>query len=348
MEEIKHSKAKEGNLLTFPPIEESLKVLTDFYWELRECQDGSVSIQYSEVEGKKYVKTSEGTDIEKDIAFWKVGIEISSVKVRRIRVSAELNSKAGRMDLSGVKERLLKGYYAQLEGSKAKSGTFPCVLGPIVAGCVVHEAVGHNCEADFADQGLYWMKGQNIAPEFVTVIDDGRYPGGAGTEKYDDEGVSTNTVEIIKKGVLKAFLTDRIWAKEMGIPLTGSARGASFKVKPLVRMRNTILEEGNATLDELMEDIKCGYFCECPQYSRVENFRFRVGLQECYEIKNGEIGDPVVPQYIEGDIFSLMENIEDIGGDSSCANFGCEKGQRVLVSQISPSILINKGGIYFY
>lgn len=347
MEEISIVKARVGRLLTFPPLEESLKVLTDFYWELRECQDGSVYLHYSEVEGEKYVKTSEGLDIEKDIAFWKVGVQISGVK-KRVNVSKELNSQVEKMDLSGVKERLLKGYHAQMEGSNPKTGTFPCVLGPIVAGCVVHEAIGHNCEADFADQGLYWMKGQKIAPEFVTIIDDGRYPGGAGTEKYDDEGVLTSTVEIMRNGVLKSFLTDRIWAKKMGLPLTGSARGASFQVNPLIRMRNTILEEGNALLNELMEDIKFGYFCEYPQYSRVENFQFRVGLQECYEINHGEIGNPVVPHYIGGDTFSFMENIKDIGSDSDCANFDCEKGQKILVSQISPSILMNKGGIYIY
>ena len=134
----------------------------------------------------------------------------------------------------------------------------------------------------------------------------------------------------------------------MGLPLTGSARGESFEVKPLIRMRNTILKEGTCDLDELMEDIDYGYLCLFPQYSRVENFRFRLGLQACYEINKGEIGDPVIPQYIQGDTFSFLENINKIGRDTDCANFDCEKGQRVYVSQISPSVLVNKGGIYVY
>jgi TldD protein len=349
IKEIHPVETREKSSLSFPPPEESQKMLADFYWDLRECQNGSVYMHYIEIEGKKYIKTSEGTDIEKDITFWNLSIEISSTKDKRtINVVEGLSSKVQRMELSGVKESILRRLHAQLEGSKSKTGTFPCVLGPIVAACVVHEAVGHNCEAEFADQGLYWMKEQKIAPEFVNITDDGRYPGGIGTETFDDEGVPTRKVGIIKRGILKGFLTDRIHARKMDLPLTGSLRGASFKVRPLIRMRNIILEEESATLNELMEDIKFGYFCQFPQYSRVENFRFQVGLEECYEITRGEVGNPVICQYLEGDTFSFLENIEAIGKDSDYANFVCEKGHKIDLTQMSPSVLMKKGGIHFH
>ncbi|MBU7013110.1 MAG: TldD/PmbA family protein [Theionarchaea archaeon] len=340
---------KEHCVLSFNPFTETVDLLKSFYEDLKKGHHFSVSIYYKEIEGEKCICTSEGTHAEKEIAFWAMSVEVSEqINRKYIRATEETGSKTHCMEPWGLKEHMLRKVDSQIKGIPPKSGTFPCVLGPIAAGTIVHEAVGHMCEADFADQGLRWMRGQQIAPDSVTIVDDGQYPGGFGTEQVDDEGVPTRAVTIIKKGVLNTFLTDRLYAERLELPLTGSARGESFKVKPLVRMRTIAVKEGTADIDELMEDIHFGYLCCSPQGAAVKNFRFRMGFQECYEIKNGEIGNPVVPHFIEGDTFSFLENIEALGKKSDAAHFECEKEQKVQVSQVSPGILLGKEGIYFH
>jgi predicted Zn-dependent protease len=347
LKEISPVKTHERTSFFLPSIEETHRMLADFHRNLR-VPHASVGIHYREVTGKKYIMTSESTDIEKDVTFWSLTTNVqSSVRGRTVMICEESGSKTQKPRFSELQKRLLGRFQTLLEGVKPRCGTFPCVLGPIVAGSVIHEAVGHNCEADFAHDGLYWMKDQKIASEVVTVRDDGRYPRGIGTEKYDDEGVPTREVELIKSGILNAFLTDRIHAGKMNLPLTGSSRGASFEAKPLIRMRNIALETGSATLDELLEGIRYGFLCCSPLYSRVENFEFYVGIQECYEIRNAEISKPVILDHIEGETFSFLKNIENIGKNCERADFQCEKEQRIYVSQIAPSIRVKKGGVRF-
>jgi len=340
---------KEPCILSFGSLTETVSLLKTFYEDVKKDHHFSVSIHYKEIEGEKCICTSEGINAEKEVAFWTMSVEVTEkINRRYIRATEETGSKTHYMEPWGIKEHILRKVNSQIKGMPSKSGRFPCVLGPIAAGTIVHEAVGHMCEADFADQCLRWMREQQIAPDIVTIRDDGLYPGGFGTEQVDDEGVPTRAVTIIKKGVLNMFLTDRLYAERLELPLTGSARGESFEVKPLIRMRTLVVKEGTADTDELMEDIHFGYLCCSPQGATVKNFRFRMGLQECYEIRNGEIGNPVVPHCVEGDTFSFLENIEALGKKSDAAHFECEKEQKIQVSQISPSILMGKEGIFFH
>ena len=60
-----------------------------------------------------------------------------------------------------------------------------------------------------------------------------------GSLKYDDEGSPTQRTVLIENGILKNYMSDRVGAAEVGVPLTGSARRESYKYAPVSRMRNT-------------------------------------------------------------------------------------------------------------
>lgn len=98
----------------------------------------------------------------------------------------------------------------QLEGVAAKGGLFPCVMGPRVVGTLAHEALEDLAEADLTVNSPFRGKrGEVVASEGVNMTDDGTNAGKVGVSKYDDEGVPSSRVEIIKDSVLKELLINR-------------------------------------------------------------------------------------------------------------------------------------------
>jgi TldD protein len=144
----------------------------------------------------------------------------------------------------------------------APGGPYPVVLENKIVGLLAHEAVGHCSEADLVYGGSFLADkiGKKVASEEVTLVDDGRLPNGFGTMKYDDEGTPTRKTVIIEKGVARSFLHSRETAEHFKVTPTGNARAWNFEFDPIIRMRNTYIEPGRCTLEELAEDIKDGFF----------------------------------------------------------------------------------------
>ncbi|MCA9773144.1 MAG: TldD/PmbA family protein, partial [Myxococcales bacterium] len=77
-----------------------------------------------------------------------------------------------------------------LRATKAPAGTMPVVMSAEAGGTMVHEAVGHGLEADLAMNGLSvytGKRGERVAAECVTVIDDGTLAHRRGSYAVDDE-----------------------------------------------------------------------------------------------------------------------------------------------------------------
>lgn len=330
-------------------------------WEETQRLDSRVSaitVRQRDGYGTKYLATSEGTQLE--IGFGHVHLWVW--------VTAKENGKiTGSRDETGssslgweyfeqnqtpevVAERVVDRVKRQLVGSTPKPGSFPCVLGPEVVGTLAHEALGHLGEADLTLQSPFNGKmGQYVAPKGVTMVDDGTIKGGMGTDKYDDEGVPTSRVELIKDGILHALLTDREYAHKTGLPASGNARAQDYRYSPMIRMRNTFFERGDVPDDELFEDIDFGYYCLSVAGGQAQmNASFQVGIQEAYEIVNGELGNSVTNMSISGIATDALLQIEGVGKDEFHFEEGrCGKGQEALISDGGPRIRFGSGPITF-
>ena len=118
------------------------------------------------------------------------------------------------------------------EARRPPAGEMPVVLAAGASGILLHEAIGHGLEADFNRKGtsIYAaMMNEKVAPDFVTIVDDGLQENDRGALNIDDEGQSTACTTLIENGVLKSYLHDRISAKHYGVSPTGSGppRGVS-------------------------------------------------------------------------------------------------------------------------
>lgn len=178
-----------------------------------------------------------------------------------------------------------------------------------LAGCVSGYAVYR--QASF----LAGRLGETIASPAVSVVDDGRLPGGLGSRPFDGEGLATRRNPIVSGGRLESWLLDTYSARKLGGRSTGNAtRGAGSP--PGVGPTNLWLEPGDATLEQIVADtsrgllvtelIGMGFNPVTGDYSRGA-----AGLW----IENGEIAHPVEEITIAANFGDMLERIDAVGSE---------------------------------
>jgi TldD protein len=233
---------------------------------------------------------------------------------------------------------------ALLDAGVAKSGKMRAVLDPELAGVFAHEAVGHASEGDLICEGNSVLKGktgQKIGNNNLTIIDD---PGifEFGFDPVDAEGVAVCRTEIIKNGVINAFLHNRETLSSVGNGVAGHARAMPGE-PPLVRMSNTFIEAGDATEQEIFEECRNGIFLKGSRGGQVDPGRgiFQFNAEYGYLIEKGECTTMVRDVSLSGEILMTLHGITLCGNNRTMSPGYCGKGgQSVPVSDGAPNILL--------
>lgn len=236
-----------------------------------------------------------------------------------------------------------------LAAPQVTGGEYTVILDPILAGVFVHEAFGHLSEADhvYENSNLreVMVLGRRFGGKHLNIVDGAKIPGLRGSFRYDEEGMEAQRTDLIREGMLVGRLHSRETAAMMNELPSGNARAISYHHPPIVRMTNTIIEPGDATLDDLLEGVKEGVYCKnwYGGMTSMEQFTFSAG--ETYMIRNGRIEEAVRPVMLSGNVFSTLENLDGVANDLVMnEGGGCGKnGQSPLpVSNGSPHIRLRK------
>ncbi|BFH73740.1 TldD/PmbA family protein [Sulfurisphaera javensis] len=224
------------------------------------------------------------------------------------------------------------------KGKSPTQGKKDVIMSNLLSGIMAHESVGHPFEADrilgreSAQAGLSYLVGrkigEKIGSDVVNLVDDPTLENSAGFYLIDDEGIKAREKFLIKNGVINELLQDRFSAYKFGTLSNGSARASRFDREPLVRMSNTFFLPGNYTFDELLEDVKDGVYLKSYMEWNIDDLRIGqryVGL-EAYEIKNGEIGEPLLFPIIEGTTFDFLSSIDAVDNTLKFYYGTCGKG----------------------
>ena len=238
---------------------------------------------------------------------------------------------------------------AMLDARSVGGGQYTVILDPELAGVFIHEAFGHFCEADFLFKNPRLAKIMTVGNEFGTrelnVVDEGYIAGRRGNLPYDDEGVARQKTYLIQEGRLRGLLHSRETAAKMGAEPTGNARAVSYEHPPIVRMRNTYIENGSSSFEEMIRDIDRGVYAIRAYGGETEFEQFSFSAAYAYEIIDGEIGGMLRDVVLTGNLFDTLRSIDRIGDDGSLFGGvgGCGKGgQNALpVTVGSPHIRIH-------
>ncbi|MCY0874177.1 MAG: zinc metalloprotease TldD [Acidianus infernus] len=316
----------------------------------------SVNVRYFHEGVKKDYASTEGREIYQEYVL--SGISISAVAREGDIVASSFYSAYTYkgyplevFDINQMIETLRKRLNNQLKGKTPKAGEFDVVLGPDVVGVFSHEALGHLAEADLAVNGILGqLRGKKVAPDYVSVHDSPKmdYNMAIGITPYDDEGVEGREVKIVEKGVVSEFLVDRYYSTFLGERPTGNARAEDFRSPILIRMRNTFMLPGDRKVDELISEIKEGYYIVSPLGGQTSpDGTFQFGIQEGYYIHNGEIGEPIRNMGISGYTIETLGRIKGVSKEFDVWPGFCGKGgQSVPVGTGGPyiSVKVKVGG----
>jgi TldD protein len=239
---------------------------------------------------------------------------------------------------------------AMLDAREAPAGEMEVVLGPGDSGILLHEAVGHGLEADFARKKTsnYTDRvGQPVASALCTVVDDGTIGSSRGSIHVDDEGWEGRKNVLIENGILVDYMHDRLSSKHFKRGTSGNGRRQSFRHMPLPRMTNTLLLGGQHGPEEIVRSVRRGILAK--RFSggqvNISNGDFVFSLTESYLIEDGKITAPLKGVNLIGNGPDVLTKVSMLGTDFELSDgiWTCGKdGQSVPVGVGTPTVKIDK------
>ncbi|MFO7540155.1 MAG: TldD/PmbA family protein [Chloroflexota bacterium] len=164
---------------------------------------------------------------------------------------------------------------------------------------------------------LQGKMGQDVASDMVTLLDNGRLPGGLATRPFDDEGVPTGATRLIDEGVLQAVLHDTYTAGKERTTSTGNATRLSHRQPPQLTPSNFYLQPGNITPDELIAGVQNGLYVVNTMNTHSINpvsGDYSVSAQGFW-IEDGRLTHPVNEVTIAIPLDQLLKNIKAVAND---------------------------------
>ncbi len=262
----------------------------------------------------------------------------------------DIQTLSEKLSPEGLAEEAVRLALLHLEAEPAPAGSMPVVLGAGWPGVLLHEAVGHGLEGDFNRKGssVYAGRiGEKVASEHCTIVDDGSMAQRRGSLNIDDEGTPTQCNVLIEKGILKAYLQDKLNARLMGVAPTGNGRRESFAHLPMPRMTNTFMLSGTRDPQEIIGSVQRGLYAKNFEGGQVDitsgNFVF--STSEAYLIENGRVGRPVKGATLIGNGPQALQAVSMVGNDLALdSGIGvCGKdGQSVPVGVGQPTLKVDE------
>jgi TldD protein len=332
------------------PLEEK-KRLMDHYNDLVFSVDGiqSSNSVYGDNRRKVSFGSSEGSYIEQEFNHVIARISAQAKSGADVQEGSFSLGSLGDYDIvRGLDDQVIDAAKRAVELLTAEGlvgGERTVILDPVLAGVFVHEAFGHLSESDNVAENdklkeLMYM-GRKFGGKHLNFTDGAAIPGLRGSYKYDDEGTPATRTPLVRDGELVGRLHSRETAARLGEKPTGNARAIGFNFPPIVRMTNTIIESGEATLEDLLEGVDDGVYVANWYGGMTEHEMFTFSSGEAYMIRNGRIEEPIKPVMLTGNLFKTLENLDAVGNDMNQGG-GCGKGGQspLPVSNGSPHIRI--------
>lgn len=205
----------------------------------------------------------------------------------------------------------------RLGARKIKTTRAPIVFDPDMAAGLIRTLAGAASGPSLYKGASFLVDrlGTEVAAPAVTIIDDGRMPGGLGSKPFDGEGLPTNRKSLVEKGVLKTYLLDSYSARKLKMQPTGNA-SRSVGAAPGVSTTNLYLDPGTYAPDQIIGSVKSGlYLTEMIGFGvNLVTGDYSRGAGGMW-IENGELAYPVQEITIAGNLNQMFRAVEMVGND---------------------------------
>ena len=222
-----------------------------------------------------------------------------------------------------AKEHALLG----LRKTTVKTGDYPVILDPMAAGFILVTALGGGANGESVQRKRSFLAGrlgQKVGSESFSVRDDPTIAWANGSFSFDGEGVPARKKNVVKKGMLESYLYDSYSAGKDSVKSTGnSSRGGSmwtYRRPPSISSTNLVVEPGDATLNEMLQDTKNGIYLRITyDYPNLATGEFSGLMMESYIIEKGELGPSIRQASMGIDLIEMFSAIDLVGKEAKDA-----------------------------
>ncbi len=260
---------------------------------------------------------SEGSDIDQTRTTTGAGFTALSFGEHEIQKRSYPNSFGGQYQLKGwelVEELQLQENAARVaseavalhSAAQCPERTGNLILDSSQLGLQIHESIGHpieldrvlGSEANYAGMSFLTLDKLHhlrYGSDLVNAVCDARldHGPGLGTFAFDDEGVAAQTVDIIRNGQFRGYMSSRETAAAIGQTRSnGTMRASGWNRIPLIRMTNVSLEPGEQSLEEVFGGVDEAVYMETNKSWSIDDkrYNFQFGCEIGWEIRNGKRG----------------------------------------------------------
>ena len=252
----------------------------------------------------------------------------------------------------------------KLKAPSVEAGTYDLVIHPSNLWLTIHESIGHATELDRALGYEANYAGTSFATydqlgtlkygsDVMNVTGDRTVEHGLATIGYDDEGVQTQSWDIVKDGVLVGYQLDRPMGHMKPELNGGRSNGCAYADSPghipIQRMANVSLQPDPDGPDtkELVSRVERGIYVVGDKSWSIDmqRFNFQFTGQAFYRIENGELAGQLRDVAYQATTTDFWGSMEAVGGPQTWVlggAFNCGKaqpGQVAAVSHGCPSAL---------
>ena len=264
---------------------------------------------------------------------------------------------AGRWDWDGEIEEVPELLAEKLKAPSIEAGSYDLVIHPSNLWLTIHESIGHATELDRALGYEANYAGTSFATydrlgtlqygsDVMNVTGDRTLEHALATIGYDDEGVETQSWDIVKDGVLVGYQLDRAMGLMKPELNGGRSNGCAYADSPghipIQRMANVSLQaapDGPST-EELIGRVERGLYVVGDKSWSIDmqRFNFQFTAQRFYRIQDGELVGQVRDAAYQATTTEFWGSMEAVGGPDTWVlggAFNCGKAQPGQVASVS-------------
>ena len=245
----------------------------------------------------------------------------------------------------------------KLKAPTIEAGRYDLVIHPSNLWLTIHESIGHATELDRALGYEANYAGTSFATydklgtlqygsTVMNVTGDRTVEHGLATIGYDDEGVQTQSWDIVRDGVLVGYQLDRPMGHMKPELNGGRSNGCAYADSPghipIQRMANVSLQpaEDGPSTEELIGRVERGLYVVGDKSWSIDmqRFNFQFTGQRFYRITDGELTGQVRDAAYQATTTDFWGSMEAVGGPQTWVlggAFNCGKAQPGQVAAVS-------------
>ena len=183
---------------------------------------------------------------------------------------------------------------------------------------------------------LVGKQGKTVFDASFSIHDDATIAFRPASRPCDDEGIPSQKISLIEKGVVANFLYDLQTAAIAGTRSTGNGNRARGGL-PTPSTSALIIQEGETTFEDMLRDIKEGLVIEMligAEQGNVLGGEFSGNVLLGYKVEKGEIVGRVKDTIISGNVYESLNAIAAIGRESKWVG-GALKAPAIYLANLS-------------